>query len=56
MTPLDISNKVLGINLFITVSCSSLAGNVIATNVSGSTITFESSVSGVDFYFTGIYT
>ena len=56
MTPLDISNKVLGTNLFITVSCSSLAGNVIATNVSGSTITFQSSVSGVDFYFTGIYT
>lgn len=54
--PLTLNNRVLGQNLFVTVSSSNLTSTVITTGLTGNSILiFESNENGVDFYFTGIY-
>lgn len=55
--PLTLQDRVLGQNLFITVSSSTLTSTVIPVGITGnSTLIFESDDNEVDFYFTGIYT
>lgn len=54
--PLTLNDRVLGQNLFITISSSNLTSTVITTGITGNSILiFESDENGVDFYFTGIY-
>jgi hypothetical protein len=54
--PLTLQDRVLGQNLFVTVSSSTLASTVIPVGITGnSVLIFESNENDVDFYFTGIY-
>ena len=56
LSPLDLQDRVLGQNLFITVSSSTLGSTVIPTGITGNSILiFESDQNDVNFYFTGIY-
>ena len=56
MFPLTLQDRVLGQNLFVTVSSSTLTSTVIPIGITGNSILiFGSNQNGVDFYFTGIY-
>ena len=56
LSPLSLQDRVLGQNLFVTVSSSTTTSLVVPVGITGnSTLIFESDQNGVDFYFTGIY-